>query len=110
MRNLHIKKGEYIYIQDKATGQDFIKLVLIEINEKQLEVGLFNYLNKTPEMKVMFMSFGVRYELCGTLVTVNALKAGINGANFAVSAAQEYLIENDFLRNRKQKQRKLLKA
>lgn len=106
MKILHIKKGEILFLTNKKTKEDSYKILLLgfEDNKNEIKVGIFDYTQSSdPDMKTITLSFGKRQKVCNQQITINPLVSEFHGINFAISAPPLYLIENDFLRDRKRK-------
>jgi len=104
MKTLHTKKGEYIFLMNKTTGMDDYKILLLEFEDKTqaIEVGLFDSTQEPdPNMQIITLGFGKRQAVFDGVATLNPLKSEFHGINFAISAALHYLIENDYLRQRR---------
>lgn len=104
MITLHIKKGEYIYLNHKTTRKDSYKILLVECDSpsKGIEIGLLDCrASDTPTMQILTVTLGKRYSIFHKTATINALKYEHNGINFALNCDQLYYLENDFTRRKK---------
>lgn len=104
MITLHIKQGEYIYLNDKLTHEDSYKIVLLNCDSPQtgIEIGLLDYREQsTPSMVTLKLTLGVRQSIFKKTATINALRYEYSGISFALNCSPAYFLENDFTRRKK---------